>query len=168
MLKSFIIASTLIFATSNIASTKMKAMKANLSSSTLRSLSGDVSFKKVKEGIQVSGHFSGLNPNTTHGIHVHEKGECSGPDYSSAGGHFNPNNRMHGSPDKNSSHVGDLGNLVADANGMASINKIVPHDKAKDFSKMSGKSVIIHSGADDLRSQPSGDSGDRIACGVIY
>lgn len=168
MFKKLSLITTALLAASALAATDSKMMKAQVSSVSMRSLNGNVSFEKVKDGIRVSGHFSGLKPNSTHGFHVHEKGECKGPDYSSAGGHFNPENRMHGSPNSESSHVGDLGNLVADANGMASIDEVVPHDKAKDFSMMSGKAVIIHSGKDDLRSQPSGDAGDQIACGVIH
>ena len=167
MLKSLTLMTASFLVAASYAASREDVMRAHITSTSMRSLSGNVSFENVEKGTRVTGHFSGLKPNTTHGFHVHEKGECKGPDYKSAGGHYNPNNRMHGSPDSASSHVGDLGNLIADANGMAGIDEVVPHNKAGDFKKMLGKAVIIHSEKDDMRSQPSGDSGDRIACGVI-
>src|SRR5690606_6236923 len=100
------------------------------------------------------------------GFHVHEKGECEG-DFSSAGGHFNPTNLPHGTPGADS-HVGDLGNLETNDEGVADFS-YVSEQMTLDESKTSvlGKAIIIHGGTDDFDTQPSGDSGHRIACGVI-
>ena len=152
-----------------IANTDMRVenMKASVSSASMKALSGEVMFKEVPEGLQVTATVKGLKPNTTHGFHVHEKGECKGPDYKSAGDHFNPESQPHGSPDTKMSHVGDMGNLVSDKNGVAKLTRVVPHTNAESLKQMQGKAVIIHANADDLKSQPAGDAGDRIACGII-
>jgi Cu-Zn family superoxide dismutase len=118
--------------------------------------------------VKFSGTVSGLGPGTVHGIHIHEKGDCSAPDASSAGEHFNPLGHAHGAPDANS-HVGDLGNITADAQGNAPLNitKAQASLVAGASTSIVGKSVVVHTKEDDLKSQPSGDSGDRIACGIV-
>jgi Cu-Zn family superoxide dismutase len=119
-------------------------------------------------GVRITGTVMGLTPGSVHGIHIHENGDCSALDASSAGGHFNPLGQQHGAPGT-SSHVGDLGNITADAQGNASVN--VGSAQATlgggTTTDITGKAVIVHAQADDLKSQPSGEAGDRIACGVI-
>lgn len=110
---------------------------------------------------------SGLEPGSVHGIHVHEWGDCSSPDAESAGGHFNPEGSKHSSPDAKERHVGDLGNITADANGKVAVTL---HDKVislKGPHSILGRALVIHKKADDFKSQPSGNAGERIACGVI-
>lgn len=142
-------------------------VQADLSSATMKSLNGKLEAEHTAKGIKVTALVNGLKPGSTHGFHIHENGECKGPDYKSAGGHLNPNKGDHSAPEKKSSHLGDLGNLKADANGIAETEVLIPFDKVKDLNGIVGKAVIIHTSADDLKTQPTGNSGDRIACGVI-
>jgi Cu-Zn family superoxide dismutase len=110
----------------------------------------------------------GLEPGL-HGFHIHEVGDCSAPDASSAGGHFNPDNTPHGTPENPPAqrHVGDLGNLEADAEGKAHYERVDQMLPLRGPNSIVGKSVIVHAQADDLSSQPSGSAGPRLACGVI-
>jgi len=123
----------------------------------------------VQEGdhVVVQARVSGLTPNREHGFHVHEKGDCSSPDASSAGGHFNPTQKLHGSP-AGEHHAGDLPSLKADAGGNAvtsfELKGVLLGSGATDFM---GKALVVHADPDDYTSQPAGNSGKRIACGVI-
>jgi superoxide dismutase, Cu-Zn family len=130
-------------------------------------VSGTVTFTQVADGVQVRAEISGLTPGT-HGFHVHEFGDCSAPDAMSAGAHFNPTNKPHAGPDAAERHVGDMGNVQADASGNAKLD-YVDHDISlgKDSKSVIGRSVIVHAQRDDLKSQPAGDAGARVACGVI-
>jgi Cu-Zn family superoxide dismutase len=130
-------------------------------------VSGTVTFTEEADGVQVKGDITGLTPGK-HGFHVHEFGDCSAGDLSSAGGHFNPTNKPHAGPDAAERHVGDMGNVEADASGRAKLD-YVDHDISLTNEERSviGRSAVIHAKADDLKSQPAGDSGARIACGVI-
>jgi Cu-Zn family superoxide dismutase len=129
-------------------------------------ISGLVTFTKVPGGIKVVADIDGLTPGK-HGFHVHEHGDCSGKDGMKAGGHFNPTNSKHGGPDSPERHVGDLGNLEADEDGHAHYERI---DKLISFegrNSILGRSIIIHADPDDYVTQPTGNSGARIACGKI-
>jgi Cu-Zn family superoxide dismutase len=127
---------------------------------------GELTFTTTADGVHVVGSFSGLVFGE-HGFHVHEKGDCSAPDATSAGGHFNPATQPHGARDAAARHVGDLGNLKADPYGLARIDFV---DKGLSLSgpnSIVGKAVIIHEKADDFTTQPTGNAGARQACGVI-
>ena len=129
---------------------------------------GKVYLRPVQGGVQVFGKLTGLNPGSTYAIHIHENGTCAskGKD---AGGHFNPLDKQHGHPSTPESHAGDLPNLTADANGVASIN-FVREDISVDprvANTVYNRAFIIHAGADDYVSQPAGNAGDRMVCGVI-
>jgi superoxide dismutase, Cu-Zn family len=132
-------------------------------------VTGSVTFTQRGHRVLIIADISGLEPNTRHGIHIHEFGDLSAPDLSSAGGHFNPYHHQHGAPSAANVHAGDLGNLSADAAGNAHLELIVTDitidTSAKD--DIVGKSVIIHANPDDEKTQPSGNSGPRIAGGVI-
>jgi Cu-Zn family superoxide dismutase len=130
-------------------------------------VSGTVTFTEVADGVQVHAEITGLAPGN-HGFHVHEFGDCSAADASSAGAHFNPTNKPHAGPDAAERHVGDMGNVQADASGKAKL-EYVDHQISltNDQQSAIGRSVVVHAKADDLKSQPAGDSGARIACGVI-
>lgn len=118
-------------------------------------------------GVRIEGALAGLTPGE-HGMHVHEKGDCSAADGMSAGGHFNPTAAPHGAVSDAKSHVGDFGNIVADKEGRAAISIIKPAATLKDGpSSLVGHSIIVHAKADDLHSQPAGDAGGRIACGIV-
>lgn len=131
---------------------------------------GNITFMDTDKGVRLKGVVTGLKPNSKHGFHIHEKGDCSAKDASSAGGHFNPKNVSHGSPKEKSHHRGDLGNITTDKNGIARIEmsvehlSLLPREKKASILK---KAVIIHAKSDDLKSQPSGAAGKRVACGVI-
>jgi Cu-Zn family superoxide dismutase len=130
-------------------------------------LSGTVTFTEVADGVQVHAEISGLTPGN-HGFHVHQFGDCSAADGSSAGAHFNPTNRPHAGPDATERHVGDMGNVEADVSGKATLDYLDHQiSLTNDQSSVIGRSVVVHAKADDLKSQPAGDSGARIACGVI-
>jgi Cu-Zn family superoxide dismutase len=129
-------------------------------------VSGVVYFAQTPDGVKVTGKIDHLTPGK-HGFHVHEAGDCTGPDAKTAGGHFNPDNMPHGGPTSAQRHVGDLGNIVADANGSAVINMVDTVIALEGPHSIIGRSIIVHAGEDDLTSQPSGDAGPRVACGVI-
>jgi len=128
----------------------------------------DVTFAEVDGRIHVSGRVTGLKPNSEHGFHVHEFGDCSAPDASSAGGHFNPSNKPHAHPGHG--HDGAMKNLVADAEGIAVVDDELPDTvnigKGDDFDIV-GHALIVHSDPDDYVSQPVGNAGKRLTCGVI-
>ncbi len=108
----------------------------------------------------------GLKPGP-HGFHIHEVGDCSGKDFASAGGHFNPTHMKHGAPGQNS-HMGDLGNVTVDRKGKVNTSIVAEGvDLGSGPNGIVGKSVIVHQGKDDLKSQPAGNSGPRVLCGVI-
>src|SRR5438270_1733751 len=130
-------------------------------------VTGTVTFTKAGDAVQVVADVTGLTPGK-HGFHIHEFGDCSAADASSAGSHFNPTNQPHAGPDTAARHEGDMGNVEADASGNAKVH-YVDHQISltNDAKSAIGRSVVVHAKPDDLKTQPSGDSGARIACGVI-
>ena len=119
------------------------------------------------DGVHFTGTVTGL-PAGVHGFHIHETGDCSAPDGSSAGGHFNPTGAPHGGPQSAERHLGDLGNITADASGNAEVNIHAGGvTLGEGENAIMGKAIIVHAGADDLTTQPTGDAGARLACGVI-
>jgi superoxide dismutase, Cu-Zn family len=129
---------------------------------------GTVTFQQKGDMVVAKADITGLTPNSVHGFHIHENGDCSAPDASSAGSHFDPSASPHGGPEGEVRHGGDLGNLKADANGHASGSiKVggVSIDDGPD--RILGRAIVVHASPDDLKSQPAGNSGARIACGVI-
>lgn len=128
-------------------------------------VNGVVTFIETPQGLRVIAEITGLTPGE-HGFHIHEKGDCSAPDAKSAGEHYNPDQKPHGSPDNGDHHIGDLGNITADRSGIARHDRVYPISLKGDHGIL-GKSVIIHSQADDFKTQPSGNAGSRLACGVI-
>lgn len=129
-------------------------------------VSGTVTFTKTADGIKVIADVSGLTQGK-HGFHVHEFGDCSAADGTSAGGHFNPEGTKHGAPNDVERHVGDLGNLQADANGNAHYERTDTYIALRGPHSIIGRAIIVHAGEDDLTSQPTGAAGARVACGVI-
>lgn len=129
---------------------------------------GVVTFESLESGqVRVAARVSGLTPEAKHAMHIHEFGDISSPDGSSAGDHFNPEGKAHGLPDSEERHPGDFGNLEADAEGNANLVLTVAGlTLAEGMSSIIGRAVIVHAG-EDKGTQPSGDAGDRIAQGVI-
>ncbi len=115
--------------------------------------------------LHIIAEFTGLPANKDLGIHIHENGSCDGEGFKAAGGHFNPWKTKHGGDHTKNRHAGDLGNLHTDAKGYAKLD--VKVSQGPDVGVFGGKSVIVHGGRDDYKTQPSGNSGDRIACGLI-
>src|SRR4051812_33747278 len=131
---------------------------------------GTASFTQETGGVHLMGQFKGLPPGD-HGIHVHAVGKCDGPDFMTAGGHFNPTMHQHGLENPQGSHAGDMTNLNVASDGTASVDYLL-----KDASLASGTNslfgpdgtaLVIHADMDDEKTDPSGNSGARIACGVI-
>jgi Cu-Zn family superoxide dismutase len=129
-------------------------------------VTGVVIFTQKGDEVEITGKISGLTPGL-HGFHVHEFGDLTDAKGMSTGPHFNPDGKKHGGPHDKDRHVGDLGNVKADANGVAELNfkdKMIqlhgPHS-------IVGRGLIVHAKADDEKSQPAGDAGDRIGGGVI-
>lgn len=131
-------------------------------------VSGTAHFTKQGNAVLVSGEISGLAANMEHGFHIHDKGDCSSGDGMSTGGHFNPTGKDHGAHAHGEHHTGDLVSLKADANGVARFSytstAITVGDGA---TNVIGHGLIVHRDPDDYKSQPTGNSGPRLACGVI-
>ena len=130
------------------------------------SVRGVVTFLRTDSGVYVVADVRGLTPGP-HGFHVHELGDCSAPDGTSAGGHFNPSGHDHGAPDSEVRHVGDLGNIVTDDQGNARHEETDAHLQLDGPQSIIGRGLIVHAGEDDLASQPTGAAGARVACGVV-
>jgi Cu-Zn family superoxide dismutase len=131
-------------------------------------VTGTARFVQQGDRTLVQVRVAGLTPNSVHGFHVHEKGDCSAPDGTSAGGHFNPGGKAHGSADKPEHHAGDLPNLRADAAGTANYEwQTDALTVGTGSNGVIGRSVVVHRDPDDYTSQPAGNSGARVACGVI-
>ena len=146
---------------------------ANLVSST-GAVIGTVRVFSEPTGVTLRVDASGLPPGT-HGVHVHEVARCDPPDFKSAGGHWNPTNRQHGHRNPNGFHSGDLGNLGVGADGKLVAGLLIPGVRltGQDFGTgpvmhdYDGTSLVIHAKADDEKTDPSGNSGDRIACAIL-
>jgi len=146
-------------------SSKPKAV-ANLLPTTGNAARGTVTFTQDDDEIRVVMRLSGLKPNAEHGFHVHEKGDCSSGDGMSAGGHFNPGAKPHG-PQRGDHHAGDMPNLKADENGNVAATFELKGVSVGGANDVIGRGLVIHRDPDDYRTQPAGNSGPRIACGVI-
>ena len=133
---------------------------------------GSAKITLTSDGVKIAVKVSQLTPGE-HGIHIHTVGKCEGPAFTSAGGHFNPTNAHHGvhNAQEPHPHLGDLMNLVVDTNGKGNAsfiaNGVTLGDGANSLFHEGGTALVIHAKADNLMSDPSGNSGDRIACGVI-
>lgn len=132
---------------------------------------GTATLKEEADGVRIS--LKGENlPKGTHAFHVHENSTCEAPDFESAGGHFNPGDTDHGFDTEDGPHAGDLPNIVVGEDGMVEMSYLaegVTLEEGADNSLLDdgGTSLVIHEDADDGESQPAGDAGDRLACGVI-
>jgi Cu-Zn family superoxide dismutase len=136
----------------------------NLASASGSLVSGRLTAAPMGDGVHFTGEVGGLKPNSTHAIHIHETGDCSAADASSAGGHFNPTGAPHGRVGAGPHHAGDMNNLVANAEGVARVDAHVHRvmlggNAANDIA---GRAVIVHAAADDYQSQPSGNAGARV------
>lgn len=129
--------------------------------------SGTVRFEQTPEGLAVQVDLTGLPPSSEHGFHVHETGDCSAPDASSAGGHYNPGGHPHALPNGAARHAGDMGNVTADENGEVHTQMVIDTMSVDgEAPSVVGRAVIVHASPDD-GGQPTGNAGARVACGVI-
>lgn len=132
---------------------------------------GFATFAEDRLGVRVELHVFGL-PEGKHGAHVHAAGKCEGPAFESAGGHFNPAGKVHGTLSTNGPHAGDLGNLVVKKDGTGILSVLNPHlslapGASANVTASGGLAIVVHAQEDDERTDPSGNSGGRIACGII-
>jgi superoxide dismutase, Cu-Zn family len=166
MRKLFVFASFLLIV--SCAHSRGPMAMATLDSTSGSTAKGVVHFTDVGDGnVEVQADLTGVPPGV-HGFHIHEKGDC-GNNATNAGGHFNPTGMIHGAPDAVSHHAGDFGNVTADANGEVH-TRFTTHSislKSGDTTYAVGHAVVLHGNPDDLVSQPAGNAGPRIACGVI-
>ena len=150
-------------------SSSVAQASANLTSASGSLASGRMVLVPMGDGVHVTGEVGGLSRNGVHAFHIHEHGDCSAADASSAGGHFNPKAQPHGRAGHGPHHLGDADNLRADANGVARVDAhfsgvVLGGDAANN---VIGKAIVVHAAPDDYQSQPAGNAGARIACGVI-
>jgi Cu-Zn family superoxide dismutase len=129
-------------------------------------VSGTVTFTQVNGGVRIVADVTGLALGE-HGFHIHEFGDCSAPDATSAGGHFNPRHMEHGAPDAGARHAGDFGNLEANGAGKAHYDRVDKMISLNGAESIVGRGVIVHEKVDDFVTQPTGNAGARVACGVI-
>ena len=143
--------------------------RVNLTPGLGADVGGVLNLVSSEGAVVVTGLVTGLAPESEHGIHFHEKGDCSSPDFKSAGEHFNPTSQAHGDPASPPHHLGDIPNLKAGNEGKADVNARIEGVTLGDggANDLVGKAVVVHAERDDYQTQPSGNSGDRIACGVI-
>jgi Cu-Zn family superoxide dismutase len=146
-------------------STSAKAV-AELAPTQGQQAKGTVTIERKTSGVEVAVQLEGLKPGM-HGFHVHEKGDCSAPDAKSAGEHFNPTGQPHAARDAAARHLGDLGNVEADASGKVQIKLVDTKLRLEGPESIVGKALIVHEKADDYTTQPSGNAGARLACGVV-
>ena len=128
---------------------------------------GKVTFTKQADGVLIEAQLSGLKPSSKHGFHIHEFGDISAPDGTSAGGHFNPAGNPHAAPEADKRHSGDLGNLEADAQGNATLKRVDKTIQLNGEQCIVGRGIVVHADPDDLTTQPTGNAGARLAVGVI-
>ena len=144
----------------------IKRAIAVITSTKGNTVNGVVTFEEVDKGVHVVANLTGLTPGK-HGFHIHEFGDVSSVDGSSAGGHFNPTAMPHSMPMSDKRHAGDMGNIDADEKGSAHLDYIDPVMKLNGEYSIIGHAVIIHEKEDDFKTQPTGNAGARIGNGVI-
>lgn len=127
---------------------------------------GRATATEVAGGLRVTVDAKGL-PAGTHGAHIHTVGRCDAPDFASAGGHWNPTGMKHGSMNPQGPHEGDMPNLMIDTGGRGTIAMTIPGATMAGLLDTDGSALVIHANADDLMTDPAGNSGPRIACGVF-
>lgn len=131
---------------------------------------GTAKLSEQKEAVKIKLSLTGFEPGL-HGIHIHEFPKCEGPDFISAGSHFNPDGKEHGAMITGGPHVGDMPNVEADEDGKVETEVTIQGatllDGKKSLLRNEGTSIVIHEGKDDGMTQPAGNSGARVACGII-
>ena len=168
---NFLIIGLLLSCSSNQTNESPKEIVAicQINSANESSVYGEAKFVQMNSKVTINVEVKGLSYGL-HAIHIHEFGDCSSFDAKSAGGHWNPNNKKHGEWGSESHHKGDIANLIADSSGNSSLKfetDLWCLGCKDESNNILGKSIIIHQGLDDFHSQPSGNAGKRIGCGII-
>jgi Cu-Zn family superoxide dismutase len=155
-------------AASSVAVARIRPSQLPATRPALGNPTGTVTFTQNGDQVMIVADLTGLPPNSTRGFHIHEKGDLSDPGFTKAGGHYNPQTHQHGSPLLPARHAGDLGNIASDAEGRAHLELTVDNISVNgEMNPIVGRAVIIHAKVDDLQTQPTGNSGERIGGGVI-
>ncbi len=149
------------------AQSTVERARVNLSPASGSLVSGRLTVAPMGDGVHFTGQVGGLEPNSTHAIHIHEKGDCSAADASSAGGHFSPDGQPHGKVGTPTHHAGDMNNIQANAQGVAEVSVHASRTSLGGPNSVLDRAVVVHAEPDDYTSQPSGDAGARVACGLI-
>lgn len=167
MKKLVVLSASLLFVVSCASMATGPRAVANLSPTSGNTASGTVSLSQLSDGsVEVQVNLTNVPPGT-HGFHIHEKGDC-GDNGNAAGGHYNPTATPHGAPDADPHHAGDFGNVTADANGNVNTRFTTRSiTVAEGPTTAIGHAIILHANPDDLQTQPTGNAGARIACGVV-
>ena len=131
---------------------------------------GKAMFMDGKDGLSVTLNAEGLPPGV-HAVHLHTTGACTAPDFKSAGGHWNPMSKQHGKDNPAGAHMGDMPNMTVGADGKGKFQTVVPHGMLTGgdhpLLDADGAAIVIHATADDYKTDPTGNAGDRLACGVV-
>ena len=168
MTRTFILLASVLALGACASTTTGPRAVAQLQSTTGNTASGSVTFTQSGDKVLVSGMVSGLKPKAEHGFHLHEKGDCSSGDGMSAGGHFNPTGQPHGKHAVMAHHAGDLPSLTADASGVARFSfESTGISVGSSTGNIIGRGLIVHRDPDDYTTQPTGNSGPRLACAVV-
>ena len=150
---------------------KVESATATLESADDPKLSGTVTFTQLADAVRVVVDVSGVDKPGQHGIHLHENGKCdhdpAGKHYTSAGGHFNPTAAQHACREATAHHAGDFGNIEIKPDGSGHLTVVTAMLSLGGPNSPIGKAVILHTGEDDCKTQPTGNSGGRLACGVV-
>ncbi|KPB04775.1 superoxide dismutase family protein [Bacillus sp. CHD6a] len=167
--KTFILPFLLCLVLTGCMESKITALDVEIFNATGDSL-GVAKVSEDPNGVKIELNLEGLPPGE-HGVHIHEKGLCDAPDFKTAGNHFNPDDKQHGLMHPEGAHVGDLPNILVEDDGTVIAELMAPQatleeGKTSLFGK-DGTAIIITENIDDGMTQPAGDSGERIACGVI-
>ncbi|WP_223637072.1 superoxide dismutase family protein [Corallococcus sp. EGB] len=144
---------------------KSETVKATLKDAQGKDV-GEVTMEQAPRGVLVRGALMNLPPGE-HAFHIHETGKCDAPDFKTAGGHFNPTKKQHGALSPKGQHAGDMPNLHVGQDGKVQFDVIIPDLKVKSLLDKDGSAVVVHAKLDDYHTDPTGDAGGRIACGVV-
>lgn len=169
MLRSGMIAALVLAAGVGVAGAQRPIREATLHDGTGKDV-GRVTMQETRGRIVIAVHARGL-PAGVHGLHLHDVGLCEGPNFDTAGGHFNPGNKEHGRQNKRGAHLGDLGNITVAGNGSGDRSVTITSAEARrgiaSFLGEKGRALVVHASQDDEKTDPSGNSGARIACGAL-
>jgi Cu-Zn family superoxide dismutase len=163
---SFLLAGAALVAAGAVSAAPVARAVATLKSAPGGKVEGVVTFSQAPGGVRVNARVTGLTPGD-HGFHIHEFGDCAAADFTSAGGHFNPSGDPHAGLDVPARHSGDMGNIVADKDGVGVLDFVDAKLSFDGANSVLGRGLIVHASADDLKTQPTGNAGGRLACGVI-